>query len=162
MRLALLIPALAIALAACRTDDVVSTMGSCDTGEALGEVPHRELALSGDLSLLGEGGRVIRSEEELLRFRSATGVEVEAVNFDTEQILVASLRVGSTCGLRHEDLSWQLTGSAASAHLELQVTNPDGTCSAACDMEWVEAVAVAVPAHREGSACAVLTRTCAR
>jgi hypothetical protein len=164
MRSALPLAAAAIALAVvgCRKSDQVHNLGSCDTGGSTGAVPHRELALRGELAGLPDGGLTLRTAEERLRFQSATGVQLEAVDFDREQILVAAVRLESTCGLRHDDMRWQLTGGDDTAHLELQVTNPDGTCSSSCDMDWVEAVAVAVPAQLEGSACAVLTRTCAR
>ncbi len=159
-----LLAAAAVALAlggGCRQSDQHRARGTCTTAPSSGAVPHRELAIS-DPAGLGPRALRITSAAELARLRRETGADLEAVDFSREQILLAAVVVEGTCGLRGDDVQWRVVGDADTAHLELALTNPDGTCSAACDMAWTEAVAVAVPRSRAATVCARATETCAR
>jgi hypothetical protein len=142
------------------------TLGDCDvllTDWSTG-ADYTKLSIGGEVvygkPLIAE---VIRSAEELESFQTTYELTVEAVDFSSSAILVASVSVSSTCGLRDPEVEvyyQNVEGAVHGVHLEYSVTDPGGLCDEVCDMTaWsFMAIEVNLPVETDGEGLSVCTR----
>ena len=151
-----------VLLSAC--DEETSTTGACD-------VEITRTSTSEDVTVLYEGqlsgapddgegwAEVITDAARLEEILGEEDFTIEAVDFSTHSVLLASVYVSSTCALVVG--SWSVGEDIdGGLHLDLQVTDTSGACDGACDAIGHEAVMVAVPAGSGAGACATRADTC--
>lgn len=137
--------------------------GNCLSAEALSNATPNENAASYSVSIewwpQGNVAAIIRSQEELDAFMMENEVfEIDNVDFDNIDLLIAGVNVGSTCGI--DDPSRQLLEVNGSPYLQLEVENTGALCTEVCDMAWAETMAYAVPKADNAQVCARLIETC--
>lgn len=150
---------------------IVLALGGCDTkvfigtcAESAGKTDLSDVALlyEGSLNGFPEDGvgwaEVITEEARLAELLDAEDFSLEAVDFTTRQVLVASVYVSSTCGLQAE--GWSVTGDESAVQLTLEVTDPTGACDGQCDATGHYGVLVSVPVALQATACAGRADTC--
>lgn len=154
--------ALLTTLACGEPEDRSTEAGECLDAAAVegaAELAYTELSAELDDDWFSESlVEVLTTQQALDAFEAAHGLEIaEVIDFSVEQVLVAGVSIGNTCGA-HTSVVRVLDLDGA-AYLEVEVTNPNGTCDV-CDMSGTKFVAVSVAAGPDASACARLIETC--